>query len=309
MDNNSFKPLPFNSIKNVTNDAVTYIENRKNHTITPLKTRWNKFNRVCAGGIEPNMVITIAGGSGSGKSSVANTLETDLIDINSSEDIVVLSFSFEMLSYRQIGRKLSNKLKRTTSELYSADRDLTESELSKVKEVSEDIKKYNIFYVDTPSTVQKIEETINYFHETIAKDKWLIVILDHALLVEGENERKTIVDLEKMFIRVKKLKQTSIIQIAQLNRNVEQPERINNPALHFPMRGDLAASDAMFQASDYVIVLSRPELLGIQNYGVNRLPVENKVYLHFLKVRDAGEPCILTFDNELKYGNLIETSI
>ena len=42
-------------------------------------------------------------------------------------------------------------------------------------------------------------------------------------------------------------------------------------------------------------------------YGVKRLPVKNKVYLHFLKVRDAGEPCILEFDNELKYGNLIET--
>ena len=42
------------------------------------------------------------------------------------------------------------------------------------------------------------------------------------------------------------------------------------------------------------------------SYGVNRLPVKNKVYLHFLKVRDGGEPCILEFDNELKYGNLVE---
>jgi hypothetical protein len=74
------------------------------------------------------------------------------------------------------------------------------------------------------------------------------------------------------------------------------------------MRSDLAASDAIFQASDYVIALSRPELLNILSYGVNRLPVKDKVYLHFLKVRDAGEPCILEFNNELKYGNLIEAS-
>ena len=92
-----------------------------------------------------------------------------------------------------------------------------------------------------------------------------------------------------------------------MNRNIELPDRINNPSMHFPLRSDLAASDAIFQASDYVIALSRPELLNIQSYGVNRLPVKNKVYLHFLKVRDAGEPCILEFDNELKYGNLIET--
>jgi hypothetical protein len=110
-----------------------------------------------------------------------------------------------------------------------------------------------------------------------------------------------------MFIRKKKLSNTSIIQISQMNRNIELPDRINNPSMHFPLRSDLAASDAIFQASDYVIALSRPELLNIQSYGVNRLPVKNKVYLHFLKVRDAGEPCILEFDNELKYGNLIET--
>ena len=78
--------------------------------------------------------------------------------------------------------------------------------------------------------------------------------------------------------------------------------------MHYPMRSDLAASDAIFQASDYVIALSRPELLNILSYGVNRLPVKDKVYLHFLKVRDAGEPCILEFNNELKYGNLIEAS-
>jgi hypothetical protein len=46
----------------------------------------------------------------------------------------------------------------------------------------------------------------------------------------------------------------------------------------------------------------------ILSYGINRLPVKNKVYLHFLKVRDGGEPCILEFDNELKYGKLKEVN-
>ena len=45
------------------------------------------------GGVEPNCIYTIAGVSGSGKSSFVNTLETDLIDLNSDEEIVVLSFS------------------------------------------------------------------------------------------------------------------------------------------------------------------------------------------------------------------------
>ena len=242
------------------------------------------------------------------KSAFTNTLESDLIDLNKRQNIIVLSFSFEMVSSRNVGRKLSNRLRRTTSELYSAEADLTDSEFQKVETTAKEIKDYPIYYVDTPSSVEEIEATIDYFHENMAKDKWLVVILDHALLVEGDSERGTIVNLQKMFIRKKKLKNTSIIQITQLNRNIEQPERLNNPSSHYPMRSDLSASDAIFQASDYVIVLSRPELLNLQFYGINRLPVKNKVYIHFLKVRDAGEPCILEFDNELKYGNLIETT-
>lgn len=307
MEQKSFNTLPFKSISKVADESLEYIRKRKDKTIIPLKTRWNKFNKVCCGGIEPNMIITIAGGSGSGKSAFANTLETDLIDLNPDQEIVILSFSYEMLSYRQVGRKLSNKLRKTTAELYSSDQSLSNTEFNKIEEVADKIKKYPIYYIDTPSTVENMEKTIDYFHENIAKGKWLIVILDHALLVEGqgESERGTIVDLQKMFIRKKKLSNTSIIQISQMNRNIEQPDRINNPSMHYPMRSDLAASDAIFQASDYVTALSRPELLNITAYGIDRLPVKDKVYLHFLKVRD-GEPFILEFENELKYGNLVE---
>ena len=307
MEQKSFNTLPFKSISEVADESLEYIRKRKDKTIVPLKTRWNKFNKVCCGGIEPNMIITIAGGSGSGKSAFANTLETDLIDLNPDQEIVILSFSYEMLSYRQVGRKLSNKLRKTTAELYSSDQSLSNTEFNKIEEVADKIKKYPIYYIDTPSTVEIMEKTIDYFHENIAKGKWLIVILDHALLVEGqgESERGTIVDLQKMFIRKKKLSNTSIIQISQMNRNIEQPDRINNPSMHYPMRSDLAASDAIFQASDYVTALSRPELLNITAYGIDRLPVKDKVYLHFLKVRD-GEPFILEFENELKYGNLVE---
>ena len=298
-------PMVVRSISEVGKETLDYIRKRKDKTIVPLKTRWEKFNRVCCGGIEPNMILTIAGTSGTGKSAFANTLESDLIDLNPTQEVVILSFSFEMLSYRQIGRKLSNRLRRTTAELYSSENTLDEVTFLDIKKETEVLMKYPIHYVDTPGTVTDIEKTIEYFHENEAKGKWLIVIIDHALLVEGDNERGTIVDLQKMLIRKKKLANTSIIQLSQMNRNIETPDRINNPAMHYPMRSDLAASDAMFQASDFIIALSRPELLNITAYGVDRLPVKNKIYLHFLKVRD-GKPFILEFENELQFGNLIE---
>jgi replicative DNA helicase len=125
------------------------------------------------GGLEPNTILTISGISGCGKSALINTLETDLIDLNPNQDIVVLSFNFEMLSYRQVGRKLSYKLKKTTSELYSGTDEgkLTEDDVKTLQEAAEPIKSYPIYYCDIPGTVKDIEGTIVYFQEVVAKGK------------------------------------------------------------------------------------------------------------------------------------------
>jgi len=288
MEQTSSRILNYKHISSATNEIVKYIQDRRLNRVRSLRTRWDKFNKIAMGGIEPNAIYAIAGISGSGKSSFVNTLETDLIDLNPDENIVMLSFSFEMLSSRQVGRKLSYKLRKTTSELYSAsDKGLiTESDFAGVEKTATQITKYPIYYVDTAGSVQEIANTIKFFQSTIAKDKWLVVTIDHTLLIRGtngESERSVIVDLEKVLIELKKIGKTSIIQISQMNREIERPERLNNPGMHYPQRSDLSSSDAVFQGSDYVIVIHRPELLGIMSYGIYNLPVKDYVYLHFLK--------------------------
>lgn len=294
----------------VAQEAINYIAGRREHKVVSLKTRWSKFNKQCMGGIEPNTVYTIAGISGTGKSSFVNLMTTDLIDLNPSEDIIILNFSLEMVGFRQVGRTLSSKLRKTTSTLYSSETDLDEETFRKVVAVSNQLKEYPIYFVDNPGTPMQIEQIIKSFYETYVKGtkKHFIIVYDHTLLTKQIGSViETTSDLERVFIQAKKYPLTSIIQIAQMNRNIESSERINNPLGHYPMRSDLSSSDAMFQASDYVLVMQRPELLNIQEYGPNHLPTQNKIYMHMLKNRDAGKPCILEFENDLMFNNLIES--
>ena len=293
----------------VAQEAINYIAGRRDHNIVSLKTRWDKLNKQCMGGIEPNTIYTFAGISGTGKSSLCNTLTTDIIDLNPDQQVVVLNFSLEMVGFRQVGRTISSKLRKTTSTLYSSETDLDDETFRRVIAVSNQLKEYPIYFVDDPGTPMQIEQTIKSFYNQYVKGtgKHFVITYDHTLLTKQIGSViETTSELEKVFIRVKKLPLTSIIQIAQMNREIEKPERINNPMSHYPMRSDLSSSDAMFQASDYVFVLHRPEILNITEYGPNRLPTANKVYMHLLKNRDAGKPCILEFENDLQYNNLIE---
>lgn len=312
MEQTLSKGLHYRHIKEPTAEILRYIDNRRKGVNKSLKTRWSKFNRQCMGGIEPNTIYTIAGISGSGKSSFVNSLETDLFELNPNGDFVVLSFNFEMLASRQVGRKLSYKMRRTTNDLYSGNIEETHTSLSDydfdaAKRHSEQLKQYPIYYVDSPGTVEEIETTIKHF-QSIYSDKWLIVILDHTLLTRsksGDKERETLYELQKVFMQAKKVGQTTVIQLSQMNREIEGNERIINATMHFPMRRDVFGGDSVFQASDYVIVLHRPEILGIARYGPSKEPVKDMIFMHFLKVRE-GEPKIIKFVNNLKYNSIDE---
>ena len=305
--------LQYRHIKEPTGEILNYIDGRHKGAFKSLRTRWIKFNKQCMGGIEPNTIYTFAGVSGSGKSSFINSLESDLFDNNVDEDFIVLSFNFEMLASRQVGRKLSYKMKKTTSELYSGNTDdattrLKDEDYASIKKHAERISKYPVYYVDSPGTVNEIQETVKHFQETLAFDKWLLVILDHTLLTRGssgDNERQVLYELQKVFMQAKKVGKTTILQVSQMNRDIENSDRINNKHMHYPMRKDIFGGDSVFQASDYVVVLHRPELLGIEEYGPSGKACNNIVFMHFLKVRE-GEPKILTFSNNLKYNSIEE---
>jgi replicative DNA helicase len=302
------KALPWRHISQASNTALRYIDGRRKGEIKSLLTPWKKFNSISMGGIEWQTITTIAGMSGSGKTAVLGQLETGLKDLNPDQDFAILSFNFEMLSSRLVARKLSNKMKITTQQLYSASESfkLNDNYYMNAVQEARKLNKYDIYYVDIPGSVKSLETTVLKFAKEI--DKPVIVMLDHTLLVKkagGAQDRDLLYDLMAMFNGLKKLIKVSFILISQMNRNIEASERIQNPDLHYPKKQDIFGADACYMYSDIVVVTHRPEMLGVRAYGPKRWPTDNAIFWHYLKVRE-GEPCIALMENNLAHNQILD---
>ena len=302
------KALPWRHISQSSKAALRYIDGRRKGEIKSLTTPWKKFNNISMGGIEWQTITTIAGMSGSGKTAVLGQLETGLKDLNPDEEFAILSFNFEMLSSRLVARKLSNKMKITTQQLYSASETFSLNDnyyMNAVKEARK-LNEYDIYYVDVPGSVKSLEATVLKFSKEMAKP--VVVMLDHTLLVKkagGAQDRDLLYDLMAMFNGLKKQIKVSFILISQMNRNIEASERIQNPDLHYPKKQDIFGADACYMYSDIVVVTHRPEMLGIRAYGPKRWPTDNAIFWHYLKVRE-GEPCIALMENNLAHNQIVD---
>jgi replicative DNA helicase len=302
-------------IKDATIEAVKEIKDRKDGKIFGLKTRWVKFNTLIGGSVEWNSLFSLGGISGSGKSSIANELETSFFDYNPNENFVVLSFNYEMSNKNQVIRKVSFKTKMTTSEIKSGNSPISDSQYESVKKAAKEIVNYRIYYAEKPKTPEEMIETIRKFHQwcktKYGEDCGLVILFDHTRLSKkkaGLNEQEMIDTLQNLFIEAKKEDKRIIIQLTQLNRNIESVERKQNPNDHYPNRGDIFKSDSIYQSSDIVVISHRPEIINISSYGPYGYAVRNKVYLHAIKVRE-GEPAPIRFINNLKHNRIDEDPV
>lgn len=310
--------LEIKTIKEAFDEELQYIRGRHSGEIKSAKTPWQTWNDIYTNGFEWGWIVTIAGLSGSGKTALLNILETEMFESNKDQDIAVLSFNFEMLARRLVGRKISGMMKRSVKQLYSAEKEgnITDDDIAFIEsEVAKNITKYDISYVEIPGNVQEIADVaedfikLKTFENTATK---VVITLDHSILVKKlkGSERDTLTELMASFNELKKKYPNMLfILLSQLNRNIEKEERKKpfgpERNLHFPQKSDIFGSESLYQFSDAVIVFHRPELLGLQTYGVKAWPTKDIVYCHHLKARD-GLPKITRFENKLSINQLKE---
>ena len=289
---------------------LAYIYGRKSGEIKSLSTGWSKFNSVHMDGLEFGWILVIGGISGSGKTALLSMMEQAFFDHNDL-DISVLSFTFEMSARRLAGRKISSKLRNSVKQLYSADmyNNVNDTDLAVIEnDIIPEISKYDISYVETPSTVPDMGAMIDEFIMQHPDKEGYVFTLDHTLLAKssGGSERATLGEIAALFNEKRKQYPNSIyIILSQLNRDIESTSRRESFTGHYPVRSDIFGADSLYHIADAVIVIHRPELLGIEAYGPDKLRVDNRIYCHHLKVRD-GEPAITVFENRLYNNQLIE---
>lgn len=200
---------------------------------------------------------------------ILEEIKRDFIDLNPDEKFEILSFDFEMLIEDQLTRYTSSKVRKSLKEIYSAEAPLNDKDYKKVMDILEARKTAPIYYVDNPGTPEEIRATIIDFaahRNLLADNKGLVVSIDHTTLVKGktgEAEKAVIDALMTEFLGLKKYfasigLRCIFLVLSQLNRDIERPERTNNPLLHFPTRNDLFAASSVYHCSDYLMITHRP---------------------------------------------------
>lgn len=305
--------------------ALEYIDGRRRGAIKSLKSGFSKLDNSLLGGIEWNRIFTIAAMSGSGKSVFLEQLKRQVLQLNDPEELDILSFEFEMPSREQVIRNLSAMMEIPVGDLLSASTSLTEERYEEVREAAKELAKLPIYSVESTGTVDQMFATI-LNHIEKSKKKKLIITVDHVLLTtgkQGEEERKIIAQLYRAAVNLKKLCikrgfDILFLFLSQLNRAIETPERVLNADLHYPTRSDLFGSSDIFMCSDYVLVIHKPAILGLDHYGKSNktfkkgLPIQNPkdpaqamIYFHLLKQR-TGTPKVLMMVDKFQFSKIEE---
>jgi len=315
--------------------ALDIVQQEREEGQLGLLTQFNSLNVSMGKYFRFNIVNLLAGLSGHAKSYLLNILTNNFLDykkdgLNHSITYIpiVLHFCFEMSAYNEILRKVAGDLGISYGYLLSSQYDkdsksynkLTDDELDKVKACLDHYKNDSILFFENSGNVKLIYNTVEHYYnyynnlpnaisgKVVYK---FIVNIDHTLLIETLDERSTLdlmANVGKIAISIRKRFGAMVNLLGQLNNNIEDPKRITNPALHYPMKSDIYAQGQLYNACDNVFTTHQPRLLQISLYGAQKLPTKGLIHLLKLKARHGSVGSIWLM-NDLNEGRIKETSV
>ena len=295
-------------------ETLEYVKKRKDGLIKSIRTPWSKLNTVLLDGLEWSSITIIGGRPGSSKTSIVSQITNYAHFNNPGQDFAILNFQFEM-GDRIIGaRELTKPLNMDMKKLFGAhpiDK-LSGKDIAEIENFYQKRNNDQIYYITDPLNAKDFTKEVIKFHAFVKKP--IIVTIDHSVLVKrGVDEATQLEALynlsSEMVWLKKKIPDSMYIVLSQMNRNIEDhTRRLNGSIGNYATSSDLFAADALCQNADVVLLINRPDLMGITEYGPEKIKVEDGMVIFHLVKNRFGEQCMLFFKQDLKHFEIQEAA-
>jgi replicative DNA helicase len=295
---NNARPLKPVSERDALKKALYKMKARHNGELKSLKTAWPKFNDAFCDGLEWRTITVVGARPGTGKTLFMEQLVNDVIKTNPDQEFRVLKFQFEMLDETNGIRKLSMNVGSDYNTLMSKSKPVDKAIFQKCVQFYEDTAQYDIVdVVYDPCTVEEMCATIHSYmleHKVEDTYKNTLITIDHSALfkIGGKYKDKfeMLYGLGEALTEMKKKFPVAFLVLSQLNRNVENIERVKDGTYgNYILDSDLYGSDALLQHADVVLGINRPFGRRIKFYGPEKYIIQDEDLLvfHYLKSRNG----------------------
>ena len=299
------RPYGFKFHWEVIEKSIKNIDDRRKGRIKSFITPWDSINNATAGGIEWGSIITIGARPGSGKTMFVSNFLRDCKILNPTQDFNILEFQLEMTNEQYGQREIVAATGLDYNQVLSTKQQLDDFNFKRVQQYGEDCKKLHDLgvyrgQINKSITANELEKAVHFYYNKLGC-KPLVVTIDHSWLIKKDSTEKeklqTLYNTADVLIRLKQDLPIIIIMLTQLNRNIEEPLRKTPGSIqNYPTSSDIFGGDALMQASDIVLVLSRPFTFDITAYGPKSYVVDDdSIFLHLLKVRNGANNIKLIF--------------
>jgi replicative DNA helicase len=311
----------FRTMKDVIDETLQYIVDRKEGKIKSLRTGYKKLDKSMIDGIEWNSTLTIGGRPSVGKSAYSDCLVEGCFANNLGEDgfpdFEVLDFNWELSARVMLLRRLSAAMKKTYKSIISADgTELGDDDLQEIMDIlTERYGHLPVTFCEEPLTVREFVDTVRRFRDGVVKrgKKGLLVRVDHTLLTrQAASEGSQVQMLLNLLMESNSVKKEEFpiifMFLTQINREIEERQEDGTDRA-FPRQGDVYGGDASAMFSETILLLNKPSKYGINFYG-NRgtgMVIEpNDLFAHMVKNRNAEGDLILHYKENFKHMSIKE---
>lgn len=252
----------------------------------------------------PNNITLIGGPGGHGKTRWLIHLMIGLLQNN--EDIAILWYNMEDSHEKIMRCFIGYYLKLNEESLRSRKTPLSASLIDEIRDVGNEMKKYDIVFMDKSDTIENI---YNEFVRFVAmrRNKFCLLILDNIMLLDnheyGKNQTSIDDHISKMIARIKQVtnklskKGTTIIPVHHLVKDVS--DKLNLKDAYRPTLDHLKGSSRYENISTQVILVNNPSSykdLIVEFKHIHNI-IANLFITEIAKNRDGQKAIIRWFAN------------